>query len=379
MDVLPATVAPLPPATTRRAQVLHGPAAAASDVEAGGDADAEAEAEADGPAAVSASDAPGTPQPASVRAEPACRPVPLRPESLHPSLWLGHQLARHADLAVATGFAVLDAQLPGGGWPRRALTELLLPHPGVGELRLLAPSLVGTQRAGRLVMLFDPPAAMSATALAQLGFEVEALLVVNTRTRVIPGADSLWALEQALKSGHVGAVLAWLPPRLRAERLRRLQLAAHAHDGPAFVMCETSAVHRPTAAPLRLALRPAGADVLAVRVLKRRGPLLESPISVELPPVLSATAQQRACEGAAREAERQASAAGRPLRPGSTGSASGLVFRSGAGSAAGSAAGSDSGSASGSVVGVAAGVAVGAAARSMAGLSAATFINLARG
>lgn len=360
MDVLPATVAPSPPVTAGRAQVLHGPAAAAPNVETGD----EAEAEADGLAkAASASDAPGTPRLIPAPTDPAPRPVPLRPESLHPSLWLGHQLARHADLAVATGFAALDAQLPGGGWPRRALTELLLPHPGVGELRLLAPSLVGTQRAGRLVMLFDPPAALSATALAQLGFEVEALLVVNTRTRVIPGADSLWALEQALKSGHVGAVLAWLPPRLRAERLRRLQLAAHAHDGPAFVMCETSAVHRPTAAPLRLALRPAGADVLAVRVLKRRGPLLESPISVELPPVLSPTAQQRACENAAREVDRRTGAAARQLKPGSTGSVAGSVV------------GSAAGSASGSVSGVAAGLAAGLTA----GLTTATFINLARG
>ncbi len=226
---------------------------------------------------------------------------PIRPESLHPSLWLGHQLARHADAAVATGFAALDAQLPGAGWPRRALTELLLPHPGVGEIRLVAPSLVATQTAGRLVMLFDPPATLSASALAQLGFAVEDLLIVNTRTRartpVIPGTDSLWALEQALKSGHVGAVLAWLPPRLRAERLRRLQLAAHAHDGPAFVLCETSAAQRPTAAPLRLALRTNGADVLAVRVLKRRGPLLETPLQLALPPVLSEVAQLRARAG----------------------------------------------------------------------------------
>ena len=77
---------------------------------------------------------------------------------------------------------------------------------------------------------------------------------------MIPGADSLWALEQALKSGHVGALVAWLPPRLRAERLRRLQLAAQAHDGPAFVMRELEARHRPTAAPLRLPLRPGGGD-----------------------------------------------------------------------------------------------------------------------
>ena len=216
------------------------------------------------------------------------------PETLHPALWLGHQLGRHVDAAVPSGFTLLDAQLPGGGWPRRVLTELLLPHPGVGEIRLLAPSLAATQCSGRMVMVFDPPAQLSAQALAALGFDVSALLVIHTRSRVIPGTDSLWALEQALKSGHVGAVLAWLPPRLGAERLRRLQIAAQAHDGPAFVMREVEAQQRPTAAPLRLGLRPGGADVLSVSVLKRRGPPLLSPLRLDLPPVLSAAARGRA-------------------------------------------------------------------------------------
>jgi protein ImuA len=262
MDLLSAPAPQLPPSAMQKARALYKP----------------------GPSSAA------LPEPAA----PPARPGPIRPETLHPTLWLGHQLARHADAAVATGFEALDAQLPGKGWPRRALTELLLPHPGVGEIRLVAPSLVAAQSAGRLVMLFDPPAGLSAAALARLGLEVEALLVVNTRARVIPGTDSLWALEQALKSGHVGALLAWLPPRLRAERLRRLQLAAHAHDGPAFVFCEMSAAQRPTAAPLRLALRADGADVLAVRVLKRRGPPLEAPLRLALPPVLSEVAQQRA-------------------------------------------------------------------------------------
>jgi len=215
-------------------------------------------------------------------------------DPLHPALWLGHQLGRSGSQVVATGFAALDAQLPGGGWPRRVLSELLLLHPGIGEMRLLAPPLVAAQRAGRPVMLFDPPAALSATALAQLGFDVGELLVVNTRARVVPGSDSLWALEQALKSGHVGAVLAWLPPRLRAERLRRLQLAAHNHDGAAFVLREAAAAVRPTASPLRLGLRAGGADRLQVSVIKRRGPPLEQPLSLELPPVLSNAARRRA-------------------------------------------------------------------------------------
>ena len=219
-------------------------------------------------------------------------------QALHPSLWLGHQLGRAFEHAVPSGFSALDAQLPGGGWPRRVLTELLLPHPGVGEVRLLSASLVATQRAGGLVMLFDPPTRLSAWALADLGFDVEQLLIINTRARVVPGSDSLWALEQSLKSGHVGAVLAWLPPRLRAERLRRLQLAAHQHDGPAFVLREMAVAERPTASPLRLVLRPRGADVLEVRILKRRGPPLEAGLRLALPPVLSRAASQRAHAGA---------------------------------------------------------------------------------
>jgi protein ImuA len=230
---------------------------------------------------------------AGVASVPAHRHPPA-PETLHPSLWLGHQLGRQTDQSVSSGFPALDAELPGGGWPRRVLSELLLPHPGVGEMRLLSPSLASVQQAGRLVMFFDPPQELCAWALSQMGLDIAQLLVIHTRCKVVAGSDSLWALEQALKSGHVGAVLAWLPPRLRAERMRRLQLAAHAHDGPAFVIRETAAQQRPTAAPLRLALRPGGADMLDVRVLKRRGPPLENPLRLQLPPVLSAAARLRA-------------------------------------------------------------------------------------
>src|SRR5689334_1401832 len=242
------------------------------------------------------------------------------PEALHPDLWLGHQLGRSAAQTVATGFARLDAELPGGGWPRRALSELLLAHPGVGEIRLLAPALLATQRSGRLVMLFDPPTALAAPALAALGFVVDELLVVDTRGgatgaatpesaagrgrrapgRTDVGSDGFWALEQALKSGHVGAVVAWLPARLRAERLRRLQLAAHRHDGIAFVLREAAAVARPTAAPLRLALHAGGADRVQLHILKRRGPPLASPLELELSSVLSAAARRRSANGSAK-------------------------------------------------------------------------------
>jgi protein ImuA len=234
------------------------------------------------------------------------------PESLHPALWRAHQLGRQREAAVRTGFAALDAQLPGGGWPRQVLTELLLPHPGVGEMRLLAPALAGIAGAGagasagvdagtcRSVMLFDPPVSLCGWALAQLGVDAQQLIVIHGRDgahgarHLLASADLLWAMEQALKSGQVGAVLAWLPVRLRADALRRLQLAAQSHDGPAFLVRDIDARLKPSPAPLRLALHSAGIDALSVRVLKRRGPALPTPLRLMLPPVLAPVLRARA-------------------------------------------------------------------------------------
>ncbi|MBL0730721.1 translesion DNA synthesis-associated protein ImuA [Piscinibacter sp. HJYY11] len=235
-----------------------------------------------------APNAPLTPVPRA-QARPA-----LAPEDLHPQLWRAHQLGRSAERPIPSGFEPLDAELPGGGWPCRALTELLLPQAGIGEIRLLAACLARVQQAGRLVMMFDPPAAVSAPGLSEMGLDVAQLLVIQTHLQVHAGADRLWALEQALKSGHVGAVVAWMPPRLRAERVRRLQLAAHVHDGPAFIFREPAVQGQASAAPLRLALHPAGPDQLALRVLKRRGPPLLAPLHLALPPVLTAAAARRA-------------------------------------------------------------------------------------
>lgn len=229
-------------------------------------------------------------------------PVARPPEELHPALWRAHQWGRAPEVVLASGFAELDAQLPGGGWPAGVLTELLLPHAGVGELRLLAPVLARQQGAQRSLMWFDPPAAPCAWALAALGIAVRQLVVVHARQQhgareQLPAADILWALEHALKSRHLGAVLAWLPARLPADALRRLQLAAQAHEGPAFLLRDVQARSQPSAAPLRLLLASAGPDALRVTLLKRRGPSLAQPITLALPPVLSAPARARALAG----------------------------------------------------------------------------------
>ena len=251
---------------------------------------------------------------------------------------------------VATGFARLDAELPGGGWPCRALAELLLPPAGAGELRLLAPALRAALHADRTVMLFDPPPGLTARSLARLGLDAEHLLIVEGRSRALPDAGSLWALEQALKSGHVGAIVAWLPPRLTAERLRRLQVAAQRHDGPAFVLREAAAAARPTAAPLRLALHPAGDDALTLRLLKRRLPAsvppsagllrltLPAAVPVPVPRDTAAVSERTAAVSETQDGTRDETAAapsqaslfapGRPAAPAEPSSAPGARFAS---------------------------------------------------
>lgn len=247
---------------------------------------------------------PAAPRPGARAGGPA-------PEDLHPALWRAWQLGQlgsHGGRGpgssrggVASGFDALDMQLPGGGWPGSALTELLLPQPGLGELRLLAPALAALQGRGRAVMWFDPPAEPCAWALGAMGLSVRQLVLVRPRPLPhatprprVPAADVLWALEQALKSGHLGAALAWLPARLPADALRRLQLAAQAHEGPVFLFRAETERTRPSPAPLRLLLRCAGPDALQVHLLKRRGPPLQQALLLELPQVLGVAVWGRA-------------------------------------------------------------------------------------
>ncbi|HEX5687401.1 MAG TPA: translesion DNA synthesis-associated protein ImuA [Ideonella sp.] len=235
-----------------------------------------------------------------------------QPTRVHPGLWRAQGGAGAASLGssgLPSGFAALDAELPGGGWPVRVLTELLLPGPGVGEIRLLAPLLASLARSGRGVMLFDPPAETNAVALAELGWPPGQCIVVRSRPtspkqmagagmrrarRAVPGAELCWAIEQALRSGQVGAVLAWPGAAARPEALRRLQLAAQSHEGPAFLLRELSAQAQPSPAPLRVLLQPAGADDLQLQIIKRKGPAMAQPLQLTLAPVLSERALARA-------------------------------------------------------------------------------------
>lgn len=201
--------------------------------------------------------------------------------AVHADVWHAHTLATSVAQVVATGAAVLDAQLPGGGWPVGALTELLQ-APGVHcEWRLLAPALARCGTAA--VVLVAPPHVPFGPALVARGVASQRLLWVQSAA----AAQRLWATEQALRCAGVDAVLAWLP-QARADQLRRLQMAASEYNRLLFVMRPSAARQESSPAVLRLALEPEGAlagvaahvDHLRVHILKRRGPPLEQAVHV---------------------------------------------------------------------------------------------------
>jgi protein ImuA len=208
----------------------------------------------------------------------ACTDPLSAPEAVHPSLWLASQLAHSTDRCVDTGYPVLSAQLPGGGWPTGTLVELLLQQPGVGEMRLLRPALAALRRP---IVLLQPPYAPQALGLAALGIEPEQLIWIRN-----PGknGDALWAAEQVLRSGCCGALLLW-QQHVRGEALRRLHLAAQGGETLFCLMRPLTAAHDASPAPLRLSLRaaPGGIDIGFV---KRRGPQRDKPLFLPLTPSL---------------------------------------------------------------------------------------------
>ncbi len=203
---------------------------------------------------------------------------------------------------LATGFPRLDAELPGGGWPRGQLTELLPEHEGIGELALLLPALAALTAAGRTVLLIAPPHSVHAPAWDAAGIRPACLrLVFPRRPR-----DALWAGVEALRCGGVAATLLWLDGLFRghlpANSLRRLQVAAGEGSGGAFLFRPPQLAAEASAAPLRLRLQAArmAAGCLRVTLLKRRGPPARQPILLDIArPAESSQGASHALAGAA--------------------------------------------------------------------------------
>ncbi len=191
---------------------------------------------------------------------------PLHALLKNPAVWYAGRNAQNMQ-ALPTGHAFLDRQLPGGGWPARALTEILVTQPGVGELQLVLPALarLSTNSECAWITWIAPPHLPYPPALEQAGLDLSRVLVVHPKTP----CDSLWAMEQALRSGTCAAVLAWVDA-IDDRSLRRLQLAAEAGSTWSVLFRPADAALQASPAALRLALEPEDNETW-IRVVKSRG------------------------------------------------------------------------------------------------------------
>ena len=197
------------------------------------------------------------------------------PLDVEQAVWRGSDLGHAAGSVVSTGFSALDAELPGGGWPTRALTELLSPQPSVLEWRLIGPALHSVVAAGGHIVVIGPPKTPHLPGLRHSGIDDRQLIWIQADTP----AERLWCSEQLIKSGAGGSVVAWLP-QARPEQIRRLQVCAQSFDGPVFLFRPAAAQHEASAAPLRV-FTTFGLDwELQVQMLKRRGPAHDGVITL---------------------------------------------------------------------------------------------------
>jgi hypothetical protein len=184
----------------------------------------------------------------------------------HPAIWRGRSAAQaKGGPAIPTGFDLLDECLPGRGWPRTGLMEILLPRFGVGELPLLLPALAALTRrpSARWCVWVTPPLEPFAPSLVAHGVMLERVLVA--RAPLI----AMWAFEQSLGSGACDVAMAWAR-RPRSREIRRVQLAAERGRALGVLFRSRSSARESSPAILRIALEPLPQGVRVI-LLKSRG------------------------------------------------------------------------------------------------------------
>jgi hypothetical protein len=192
----------------------------------------------------------------------------------HPLLWRGGNGGSAGTAAIATGFAALDRYLPGGGWPLAGITEIFIERYGLGELRILMPALAALScraaAARRWIVWIAPPFVPYAPALAQHGVDLSRILLVHPSKKkgsdpffAEPrSGDTLWAVEQAIRSQSSVAVLAWVG-EADVPVLRRLQLGAEASRCWTVLFRPAAAMRQSSPAALRFSLTAAASGMAA--------------------------------------------------------------------------------------------------------------------
>ena len=230
------------------------------------------------------------------------------------NLWRGGYQEGYAEQdCLGTGFASLDDLLPGSGWPRQGLIEVVNRRPGIGELQLFLPLMRTLIAQGLWVLWIAPPFSPYAPGLAQAGIDLRRVLVVALPQKQFDGKrnpdvpvlisegsmtskDALWCMERALQTPHCGLVLAW-QGQLPQRTLRRLQLAAVTGKAVGVLFMKQYSEHSPSSISLEIkGMAAEQQEYLDIDIRKARGSFKPSSLRLRLNDLPGAPASTSARE-----------------------------------------------------------------------------------
>ncbi|TWT51191.1 hypothetical protein Pla22_39680 [Rubripirellula amarantea] len=155
----------------------------------------------------------------------------------------------------STGCSGIDAMLPQGGLRIGTVTEWVSEHDSSGasaiSLATIAARMKDTNVQGPLVVIseanyFYPPAAEA------IGIDLKRVIWAKAQTH----ADTVWAIDQALRCPAVAVVWARVGGGLDDRDARRFQLAAEEGQTSAVLVRPRTVRGRPTFADVRLHVAP---------------------------------------------------------------------------------------------------------------------------
>lgn len=167
------------------------------------------------------------------------------------------------DLEVmTTGSDAIDGMLPRAGLRSDAITEWVAQADGCGAaaLSMIAAATRLQQTAGPLVVV-SPPDFFYPPAAVALGIPANRIIWVRPTRH----ADTVWAIDQALRSEATAVVWAPVAARLDDRDARRFQLAAEIGSTPGLLIRPQTVRGRPTFADIRF------------HVSTRKGKALDAP------------------------------------------------------------------------------------------------------
>ena len=170
--------------------------------------------------------------------------------------------AERRPAVVSSGCEPLDRLMGGRGFYRGTLVEWLAVGEGSGAGTLALAAAGAACRDGGVLVVLDQRREFYPPAAVNIAVDPQNLIVVHATGQ----ADNDWALDQALRSPAVAAVLAW-PEKLDTRTFRRLQLAAEESGVVGLLVRPASVRDEPSWADVRLLVEPLLVGPLLVRPL----------------------------------------------------------------------------------------------------------------